>query len=226
MNPDEVPAVLDVHPPHEPVHGWRDFFLHLVTITIGLLIALSLEGIVEWQHHRHLVHEAEASLHEEIKKNADGMQDNLKKLHQEQADLDHDVEVLKQLAARKDMPKDAHMSVTFGIHSFEDVSWKTAQATGALAYMPYDRAKEYSDIYSTQTKLTEVESSAARDAAVALSSFGRFGKEHDPLPSADQINVIIDKVSVLQGQLLLVDSFMKGLAGSYDQFLKAHPEKE
>ena len=69
MNLDEVPPVIDVHPPHQPIHGWRDFFLHLATISIGLLIALSLEGLVEWQHHRHLVHEAQASLYGEIKTN-------------------------------------------------------------------------------------------------------------------------------------------------------------
>jgi hypothetical protein len=69
MNLDEVPPVIDVHPPHVPIRGWREFFLHLATITIGLLIALSLEGLVEWQHHRHLVHEAQASLYTEIKSN-------------------------------------------------------------------------------------------------------------------------------------------------------------
>lgn len=58
--------MLDVHAPH----GLSDFFLHLFTITIGLLIALSLEGCVEWQHHRHLVREAEAALHDEIENNA------------------------------------------------------------------------------------------------------------------------------------------------------------
>ena len=47
--------MLDVHPPHEKVHGFKDFLLHILTITIGLLIALSLEGCVEWRHHRHLV---------------------------------------------------------------------------------------------------------------------------------------------------------------------------
>ena len=46
--------MLDVHPPHEKVHGFKDFLLHILTITIGLLIALSLEGCVEWRHHRHL----------------------------------------------------------------------------------------------------------------------------------------------------------------------------
>ena len=45
--------MLDVHAPHESIHGWRDFFIHLATITIGLLIALGLEATVEWMHHRH-----------------------------------------------------------------------------------------------------------------------------------------------------------------------------
>lgn len=35
---------MEVHPPHEPIHSWRDFLLHLLTITIGLLIALGLEA--------------------------------------------------------------------------------------------------------------------------------------------------------------------------------------
>jgi len=39
---------MDVHPPHGAIHGWRDFFVHLIVITLGLLIALGLEGIVEW----------------------------------------------------------------------------------------------------------------------------------------------------------------------------------
>ena len=62
--------MLDVHPPHEPLYNWRDFFVHLATITIGLLIALSLEGCVEWRHHRNLVREAEESLQREIRTNA------------------------------------------------------------------------------------------------------------------------------------------------------------
>ena len=37
---------MDVHAPHEPIHTWRDFFIHLITITVGLLIAISLEGMV------------------------------------------------------------------------------------------------------------------------------------------------------------------------------------
>src|ERR1700722_10199945 len=111
MNLGEVPPVIDVHPPSEPIHGWRDFFIHLSTITIGLLIALSLEGCVEWQHHRHLVHEAEASLHAEIQSNAKGMPDSIADLHHKQDDLKHDVTLLKSLIKNHKFPEDAHISL-------------------------------------------------------------------------------------------------------------------
>jgi hypothetical protein len=64
--------VLDVHAPHEPVNRWRNFFIHLATITIGLFIALSLEECVELRHHWRLVHEAEANMQNEIEANPGG----------------------------------------------------------------------------------------------------------------------------------------------------------
>jgi len=60
---------LDVHPPLEPIHTWRAFFIQLITITIGLLIALGLEGLVEWAHHRELVHQARATMRQEFENN-------------------------------------------------------------------------------------------------------------------------------------------------------------
>jgi hypothetical protein len=45
--------MLDVHPPHESTHTWRDFFIHIATICVGLLIAIALEQAVEAIHHRH-----------------------------------------------------------------------------------------------------------------------------------------------------------------------------
>jgi hypothetical protein len=45
--------MLDVHAPHETVHTWRDFFIHIATICVGLLIAIALEQSVEALHHAH-----------------------------------------------------------------------------------------------------------------------------------------------------------------------------
>ena len=57
--------MLDVHRPPHAAHGWRDFFVHIVTIVIGLLIAIGLEQAVEGIHHRQEVNEAHAAIAQE-----------------------------------------------------------------------------------------------------------------------------------------------------------------
>ena len=54
--------MLDVHSPHEKMHGFKDFLLHLLTITIGLLIALGLEGYAEHWKQRELKKDATCQL--------------------------------------------------------------------------------------------------------------------------------------------------------------------
>jgi hypothetical protein len=44
--------MLEVHAPHEPLTTWKGFFIHIATISIGLLIAIGLEQTVEYFHHR------------------------------------------------------------------------------------------------------------------------------------------------------------------------------
>ncbi|MDE1161440.1 MAG: hypothetical protein PW792_05770 [Acidobacteriaceae bacterium] len=43
---------MEVHPPEHGIHSWRDFLVHMGTITLGLLIAIGLEQSAEWFHHR------------------------------------------------------------------------------------------------------------------------------------------------------------------------------
>jgi hypothetical protein len=57
---EETP-VLDVHVPHA-THTWKDFFIHIATITVGLLIAVGLEQSVEKLHHLHQRHQLEEDL--------------------------------------------------------------------------------------------------------------------------------------------------------------------
>jgi hypothetical protein len=45
--------MLDVHPPHQAAHSWKDFFIHIATIVVGLIIAVGLEQTVELIHHAH-----------------------------------------------------------------------------------------------------------------------------------------------------------------------------
>ena len=121
--------MFEIHPPHSPIHGWRDCFLQLVTITVGLLIALALEGLVEWLHHRHIMHQAQASLYVEIKANAGNLPSVLDGLHAQQKALKRDVSFLKSVIAHPEVPSHESIDVGFSMKTFQNVSWNTAQAT-------------------------------------------------------------------------------------------------
>ena len=47
QTPEISPPMLDVHAPHEVLHTWKGFFIHIATIVVGLFIAVALEQSVE-----------------------------------------------------------------------------------------------------------------------------------------------------------------------------------
>jgi hypothetical protein len=215
--------MLDVHPPHEAVHGWRDFFVHLTTITVGLLIALSLEGCVEWRHHRHLVHEAEASLRGEIKDNAGELPGVLDDLRKEQVVLKQDVAVMNGIIANLRTPNPEEMTINYKIRTFNDVSWKTAQATGAFSYMPYAEAQEYSHIYDQQDNIDEGERQGVRDTVIGIAPLLNL-KPGDPVPTREEAVRIKNNLEILQGQLSFIENQVTVLDDEYKKYLASHPE--
>ena len=72
----EENAMIDVHAPHGGLHTWKDFWIHLGTITLGLLIAIGLEQTVEYVHHLHQRHQLEEDLRAEAEKNLAIMDDD------------------------------------------------------------------------------------------------------------------------------------------------------
>jgi hypothetical protein len=71
---------MDVHPPQGGIHTWRDFWIHLGTITIGLLIAIGLEQSVEWMHRVHERHMLQRELRDEGEENKNGVQVDVERL--------------------------------------------------------------------------------------------------------------------------------------------------
>jgi hypothetical protein len=71
------------------------------------------------------------------------------------------------------------LTVNFRIN---DVSWRTAQSTGAFSYLPYGGAQEYSDIYDQQNDIDVAEHQAVRDTVIAVAPFLNL-KAGEPNPS-------------------------------------------
>ena len=117
------------------------------------------------------MHEAEASLRTEIKGNAAELQAVMEDVRKEQEVLKQDVTVLNRIIANPRTPNRESMEIKYRIRSFNDVSWRTAQATGAFTYMPYSEAQEYSDIYDLQSGIDAAERQGVRDTVIAVGPF-------------------------------------------------------
>lgn len=158
---------MDIHAPMEPIHSWRDIALHLAIITIGLFIALSLEGLVEYAHNRHLVHEARINIREEIENNHQAAQQDLNYLQQ---DIDRTKANIatahKLIADQKNFHGSMHYTMEFNAPS--DAAWSTARETGALGFMPYKEVQGYSDLYELQKMVTDQSTAIFHQQTLAI----------------------------------------------------------
>jgi len=168
--------MLDVHPPEHGIHGTRDFFLHLFTITIGLLIALGLEAGVEAVHHRHQREEAETLVRREIQNNLNKLQDGAP---QALAELHQMSRVLQTLEARAQSQPGALNEKDFIFHEapIQDAAWRTAASTGALTLMNYAEVERFSDAYKEQALLQTMEEQALDDYLELVPILANHGKE-------------------------------------------------
>ncbi len=144
--------MLDVHPPHEKVHGIRDFLLHVFTMTVGLFIALFLEGCMERHHKAELRQEAEENLRLEIEDNQKALGDWLMVMGEEQTQLKHALDFVAAKKAGKDYDISG-IQLGYSLTSLRDASWKTAGATGALGLMDYKQVQRYAGVYEVQDEV-------------------------------------------------------------------------
>ena len=204
--------MLDVHAPHSRIEGFKDFLLHLLTITIGLLIALGLEGGVEWQYHRHLVRDANQALRAEIAQNIKTLESMRQPVADQRKQLDAD---LNALAIMRTHPNQKGQSLTFGFvtHSFDDTAWRTAQTTGAFAYMPYAEAGKYADAYGAQQQFVQSEHEVIEALLQAMADVQ--GKPDDWKPTPAEIDAVSDRIRMLNMRLFYLDIMMDSLDHAY-----------
>jgi hypothetical protein len=155
--PEISAPMLDVHAPHATLHTWRDFCIHIATITIGLLIAIALEQCVEALNHLHQRHELQHDLLEEVKRNRDILR----------ADLGLEPQAVwfrGVLAATKSIPTTGQTAInlpsmpcipgTIGANGMDavvrttyfapsDAVWATARDAGLIIRLPVEEARMY-----------------------------------------------------------------------------------
>ena len=130
--------MLDVHPPHEAAHTWKDFLIHIATIVVGLLIAVALEQTVEFFHHRHQLKEVHAQLAEEREIDSRILDYNKMLDQQIEMELHTDITLLQHRAAGDKTPLAGKLRYTwFGI-ALHDGAWQSAKQSAVTGLMSED----------------------------------------------------------------------------------------
>jgi hypothetical protein len=146
--------MLDVHPPEHPAHSWSDFFIHMGTICLGLLIAIGLEQTVEWMHMRHRVAETREALAKELDANRLGFRANADAYRYNVAALHEDLNVLLYVrdhprATEADLPG---VMVLGAMHiPTADSAWNAAKQTGIVDRLPLNEVTQTDLMYQTCT---------------------------------------------------------------------------
>lgn len=143
--------MLDVHAPHSPTHTWKDFFIHVATICVGLLIAIGLEQFVEYIHHHHQIAETREALREEKAANIDAYHRNVEYHVMTMAYLHNNLRIFMYLRDHPGTPQEKLPGILYWplfTNPPQETAWTTAAQTGVLNLMPRNEVDSIADTYA------------------------------------------------------------------------------
>ena len=204
---------MDVHPPHGSIHTWRDFFVHLSIITLGLLIALGLEGVVEWAHNRHLLQRADANLRSELELNRVTLMNDEKLLDASEKQLQAYLGLLSAFKAEHHTTEANGLSWEW--NGLSSAAWDTARNTGAVALMDYAAAQKYADIYTQQSLVDTQASAYVRDVYRSVAPL-QGGRRLSSLKTAE-VESMVTNVQQTMADLKFLRDLSDSLSRYYER---------
>ena len=197
--------MLDVHAPHESIHTWKGFFIHIATIVIGLLIAIGLEQSVEYIHHRHQLQEARRELLIEVDENLDLVELNIESFRKTSYALDADIAVLRAKLS-SNSPVAMKLDYTWHPNDTQDGGWQAAKQSGALSLMPHKELRRYTRVYTVLAAFMDALPAFAARMEVAGAIARRVPDGDLPVR---EIEELMSATSEAQGRLALLIRLLK-----------------
>jgi hypothetical protein len=203
--PEDSAPMLDVHAPHQTVHTWKDFLVHIAAIAIGLLLALALEKLVEYTHERHLLTDARRELVMEVAENRRNWAINAIEVSRIQRELAADLKIIQ--AVRAHAPTgDAKFDYSVQFYATLDGPWQAVRQSGSLNLMPHVETQTYAWFHEILTSIMEamhaLETALDIGGAIAASAAPEKLSEHD----LDELAV---KTMEAQGRLVNLRMFLE-----------------
>jgi hypothetical protein len=137
---------MEVHPPEHPIFTWKQFFIHMATVCLGLLIALGLEQLAENLHHRHELHLLRDTLQDEDEKSLRDLVGAEAYANAYFAWYTSRIEQTRQ-AIRYNSPIPDLPKTRISVHAVpDDPAWKAAKASNLIDIMPQQEIIAHSEV--------------------------------------------------------------------------------
>jgi hypothetical protein len=204
---------MEFHLP-EPIRNLKDFLYHLGIVTLGILIALGLEQIVEAHHRAKIGRSSAESFRSELTDNRGRVTEILASLPKSRAQIEAEIAKVTALGdapARAPVPID-YPDVRFLLMS--SAAWDTAIAIQALYYIPPGDARRFSRAYGAFGLFMDEE----RTGVSAWQDLRRFGDDAGVLTPVQRRD-FIEQLHRYESYTHVVEMIGRGTLQDCDQAL-------
>lgn len=149
------------YPAHHAASSWKEFFIHIATIVLGLLIAVGLEQAVEHFHHRREIAEVRKELLGEREANKNSFTSETTHWRWETAELENNLMVLANLQKHPGTPDEKLPGSLVWFHAstgHTQAVWDAAKNSGVTSLMTREEVEQYEDTYSQLKRIDDVRS--------------------------------------------------------------------
>jgi len=171
---------MDIHAPEGPTNSFKDFAIHIVIVTIGILIALGLEGIRETIYEHRVVRDARENFQAELHANRGNLDKELLNDKTTLNQLDQIVTDLPQLRQNPSQLTQRIVALKPSGYFFANSRWESALSTGALGHMSVDEVNRYAEANFLTRTYTTLQGQGLNDCA-HLQAF--FNARQNPTPA-------------------------------------------
>jgi hypothetical protein len=206
---------MEIHGPEGPTNSFKDFAIHIVIVTIGILIALGLEGIRETIYVHRVVRDARENFRAELQGNRVHLDKELKHDSEMLANIDRIIADLPKL--RKD-PAELRARVAKVYPSgyfFSSSRWESALSTGALGHMSVDEVNRYAEVNFLVHAYTTLEGQTNTDWQ-QLEAF--FSAHENPTPQ--ETNTGVEKLYLYRSDTRSLKQVAEEFSSSLNQALE------
>ena len=218
------PDPMSVGPVRSRADAIKAFLREIVVVTVGILIALSLDGVVDWRREAKLVRETRASIQSEIADNRKVLASIVAALPNTRAQLELTLKTVGVVLEHRETgqgpaPDSSVLSRAFGVFTVDlsSTARATAETTGALVHMNYAEVQRYATVYGLQQEFMRLHA-RMYDAFIQMDSIRQISIDR---LSKNELENWRQNVVTTLGYLRALESMGKTLLPVYRGILSA-----